>query len=653
VPPIFTNNAAGNWSDVAWLPNPPGKPTGGTQTQIIFFNTAPISSTNDFGSFTLNQLVFANQAVSLSGNPLVFDGANPLVSSASNYPFNIANSITLNQTTAFGVSSNTTAVSGAITGAGGLNKMGAGTLVLSATNSYSGGTTINGGVLQLGDGVRNGVIAGGIVNNSPLVGGMTFNNGTAQTNSAAISGSGSVAKSGSGTLTWALQASYTGPTVINGGTITHASAVNGLGASWSPVSINNNATWAFNGVSANVGTLTLTNGNCGINKNGNVNVSNVVSSGNSTLGVSEVRIGSGTSGINSTSTFNVADGTLTLAINRLYSQNSSTGSVVKLGGGSMVLANTFAGGTPANNYAWNGATILQGGVFQVMQLANGGLISHLGCSSNGATNLVLNGGTLKYAGPAVTIDRLFSLGANGGVLDASGSGALGLANGGAVDFVGSGAHTLTLAGANTGANTLAASLGDSGGATGLVKNGVGAWTLSSASSFSGGTIVSGGILTAGPGATLGTGHLSVSNGAVCVLQNAGALSSGAYVYLDGTLNLAYIGTNTVGRLYIRGVLQPAGLWNAARDGHFAGAGSLNVAAGSATGPIVLRAGSVLSGGGLQLTWTNGAVDLFYTPSLMPPVVWSPVTNQAGFSNGQWSLTLPIGTNGNGFYRLRQ
>jgi hypothetical protein len=62
---------------------------------------------------------------------------------------------------------------------------------------------------------------------------------------------------------------------------------------------------------------------------------------------------------------------------------------------------------------------------------------------------------------------------------------------------------------------------------------------------------------------------------------------------------------------------------------------------------------VLSGGGFQLTWTNSAVDLFYTPSLMPPVVWSPVTNQAGFSNGQWSLTMPIGTNGNGFYRLRQ
>jgi fibronectin-binding autotransporter adhesin len=288
-----------------------------------------------------------------------------------------------------------------------------------------------------------------------------------------------------------------------------------------------------------------------------------------------------------------------------------------------------------------------------MQLANGGQISHLGCSSNGAANLVLNGGTLKYAGAAVAIDRLFGLGANGGTLDASGSGALSLTNSGAAGFVDNGAHTLALAGTNTGANTLAASLSDNGGATALMKNGAGAWTLSGPNSFSGGTIVSGGTLTLGPSGTLGTGNLSVSNGAVCVIQNAGALSSGAYVYLNGTLNLAYSGTNTVGRLYIGGVLQPAGVWNAARDAaHFAGTGSLSVSAGSATGPIVLQARG-LSGGGLQLTWTNSAVDLYYTPSLTPPVAWSPVTNQAGFSNGQWTLTLPTGTNGNGFYRLRQ
>ena len=42
--------------------------------------------------------------------------------------------------------------SGAITGAGGVNKTGAGTLILTGANSYTGGTTVSGGTLQIGNG---------------------------------------------------------------------------------------------------------------------------------------------------------------------------------------------------------------------------------------------------------------------------------------------------------------------------------------------------------------------------------------------------------------------------------------------------------------------------------------------------------------------
>jgi hypothetical protein len=109
----------------------------------------------------------------------------------------------------------------------------------------------------------------------------------------------------------------------------------------------------------------------------------------------------------------------------------------------------------------------------------------------------------------------------------------------------------------------------------------------------------------------------------------------------------------VARLYIGGVLQAAGLWNAARDAvHFAGTGSLNVSGGRATQPMVLM-GSALSGGGIKLTWTNSAADLYCTPSLMPPVVWLAVTNPPIWSNGQWSVALSGGANGMGFYRLAQ
>jgi hypothetical protein len=164
--------------------------------------------------------------------------------------------------------------------------------------------------------------------------------------------------------------------------------------------------------------------------------------------------------------------------------------------------------------------------------------------------------------------------------------------------------------------------------------------------------VSGGTLTVSAAGALGTGHLSVSNGAVCVVQNPGALGSGAYVYADGTLNLAHSGTNTVSRLYIGGVLQPAGVWNAANNpAHFAGVGSLNVTTGRASGPVPLFVAP--AAGGIQLTWANAAFDLYSTPSLVAPVVWTPVTNPPAYANGQWSVVLPPGTNCSRFYRLQQ
>jgi fibronectin-binding autotransporter adhesin len=287
-------------------------------------------------------------------------------------------------------------------------------------------------------------------NNSPAVGGLTFDNGAAQTNDAGISGNGSVAKEGDGTLTWTLQSAYTGQTLINGGTVLNASGVNGFGANWAPVNINSNATWTFNGISASVGTLTLTNGNGGTSRSGNLNFTNLVSSGASTIGVSEMKIGADQAGGIYTCVFDVLDSTLTLNVNKLYNYTTTaTGSVVKTGGGTVAIANLST--------SYKGTTTITGGIWQASLLANGGTDSHIGQSSSVATNLVLNGGTLQYVGGLVSINRLFSLGVNGGRLDASGSGALEWNNSGSIEFVDSGSHLLIWTGSSTAANSLAAS----------------------------------------------------------------------------------------------------------------------------------------------------------------------------------------------------
>ena len=82
-------------------------------------------------------------------------------------------------------------------GSGGLlTKIGTGTLTITNMNTayVSVPAVVSGGARQLGDGTTNGSIAGNITNNASLI----FNNGSDQTFSNVISGSGTVTKTGAG-----------------------------------------------------------------------------------------------------------------------------------------------------------------------------------------------------------------------------------------------------------------------------------------------------------------------------------------------------------------------------------------------------------------------------------------------------------------------
>ena len=87
-------------------------------------------------------------------------------------------------------------------------------LILTASNGYTGGTTVTAGTMQLGDGVaNNGYVQGNILNNATVV----FANPAAQTYSGTISGSGSLTKLGGGVLARSGTNTYIGPTTVSQG----------------------------------------------------------------------------------------------------------------------------------------------------------------------------------------------------------------------------------------------------------------------------------------------------------------------------------------------------------------------------------------------------------------------------------------------------
>jgi autotransporter-associated beta strand protein len=174
---------------------------------------------------------------------------------------------------------------------------------------------------------------------------------------------------------------------------------------------------------------------------------------------------------------------------------------------------------------YTGVTTLSGGILSVPTLANGGSASPIGSAASTASNLVLDGGTLRWTGDtATTSNRGFTLTPNGGTLDATPPVQASLTLSGSIAFSGSGDRTLTLDGTDdvllkTSSHNLTATIGDgTGGKTTIVKNGTNAWNLSGASNtYSGGSTVNGGRLRANSANGFGTGPVAVSDGAQAYL----------------------------------------------------------------------------------------------------------------------------------------
>ena len=267
---------------------------------------------------------------------------------------------------------------------------------------------------------------------------------------------------------------------------------------------------------------------------------------------------------------------------------------------------------------YTGVTTINGGVLGALRLAVGGSNSSIGAAGTAASNLIINGGTLRYLGGGASTDRNFTLGVNGGGLDSAGAGSLTFSSTAAIALAGSNAsRTLTLSGSNNG--TLAGSLGDNGtGKTSLVKTGTGRWTLSGSNTYTGTTTVSQGtlLLAATANNIASSAAIQISSGATLDVSNV----SGGFTLASGQM-LSGVGT-VLGSISTGGgsVLSPGN-----SPGTLNISGNLNLGNGTSmtfdAGDLIAVSGSLTLGTGFSLSATSdlavGNYDLFtYTGSLI-------------------------------------
>ncbi|WP_237442328.1 autotransporter-associated beta strand repeat-containing protein [Saccharibacter sp. EH60] len=448
--------------------------------------------------------------------------------------------ITDNGTLAVNRSDNVT-LSQAISGSGGLNQNGSGTTTLTGNNSYSGPTAINKGTLQLGNGGTSGSIASQAITDN---GTLALNRSDNVTLGAAISGSGALNQNGSGTTTLTGNSTYSGPTVINAGTLQLGNGgTSGLIASQA---ITNNGTLAVNR-SDNVTLGAAISGTGGLNQNGSGTTTltgNSTYSGPTAINKGTLQLGNGgTSG-------SIANSPITdngvLAINRsdnvLFNQKiSGTGALTQNGSGVTTLA--------ANN-SYSGPTTINAGT---LQLGNGGTTGWI------TSQPIVNNGTLAINhSDDVVISQLMS---GSGAFNQNGPGKITLL----ADNTYSGPTTinagiLQLGNGGTGGSIASHAITDNGtlavdrsdnvtlnqaisGSGALNQNGSGTTTLTGNNGYSGPTVINKGTLQLGNGGTSGSiaSQAITDNGALTV-NRSDDVTLGAVVSGSGALNQNGSGT---------------------------------------------------------------------------------------------------------------
>ena len=213
--PVTAGNQSAYFSNVA---------TGGNAYSSINTAIAALGAAGgtvfvNAGTYNENITIPANVTLRLLGTDASTADTVTVLSIAGSGTIDTSSVGNLSNTLVVNGSTDTT-FSGTITGSGSLVKQGSGTLTLTGSNSYSGSTTISVGTLRIGTGGSLG--SGNVINDATL----EFSSANALTIDNAISGSGDLIQSGSGTTTLTAVNTYTGTTFITDGVLSISANAN-------------------------------------------------------------------------------------------------------------------------------------------------------------------------------------------------------------------------------------------------------------------------------------------------------------------------------------------------------------------------------------------------------------------------------------------
>lgn len=443
--------------------------------------------------------------------------------------------------------------SGVLSGPGGLTKAGAGTLALSAVNTYAGPTAINAGTLQLGvdgalpTGTALTVNTGGTLdmagfdstvgdlsgNGAIANGGGTLTAGAAANTAfgGVISGAGALIKQGSGTLALGGDNTYTGDTTIAAGTLQ-------LGAG---------------GASGSV-------------------VGDIVNNGTLAANRSDTFMLGGT--ISGTGVF-VQQGTGTTVLSGANTYSGGT----QINAGTLSVASDANLGAAAGPLAFNGGALANTAEFTLSRPitlgANGGTFNTLADLT--VSSAMSGPGALTKTGDATLILTADNSPAGGTTIQA---GTLQLGDGGSTGSVtGNIANNGVLAIEHANTYTLAGVVSGSGS---LLQNGTGTTILSANNTYSGGTTVAAGRLQLGAGGTSGAIVGPVVNDGILTVNRSDTVVLGGTISGSGALEQIGFGTTILAEIntYSGPTTVAAGTLQAGAAGAFGATSQMTVAAGA-------------------------------------------------------------------------